>query len=256
MKKTLPITLFIALLISAISANCQSTGMDFECEECTGPSHHLYTELDQGNVVIIDYVMLNCAPCVLATTALNKIMTEYESKGRVKFYSFAFADYVNCDQMMAWKRNSYFTQPVFIKGGTQVTYYGGMGMPTIVVLGTNEHKVFFKGVGYTPEMDAQIRTAIDSALLYSPVGLEEVAGSDRFNAYPTVFTDNLNITTNKVPQQSEAVIFDASGRKVKSVSLPETGKTNVNTTDLSKGFYFVRLKSTGLSSESVKLIKE
>ncbi len=111
---------------------------------------------------------------------------------------------------------------MFSNGEEQVNYYGGMGMPTIVVVGTNEHKVFFKSIGYTSAIDDQIRQAIDSALLYNPSGVGEKIASDGFRIYPTLFTDRINIETGKEFNGAEIVIFDAYGRQV--LEIPRSGK--------------------------------
>lgn len=254
----LRLTLTIIFLLVFTLVKGQSVAMDFNQEECNGPSHHLFNELDEGKAIVLEFVMLNCAPCIVATKALDKIMSSYDEShpDRVELYSFGFLDSYNCDQMMAWRSNNNFTHHVFTGGEEQVSYYGGMGMPTIVVIGTGDHKVFFKSAGYTVELDNEIRAAIDSALMYDPTGVEEELGTDRFNAFPTIFTDKFHINTDNVPAGSEAVLYNIVGKKIKTYTVPATGRITVSGTELTKGLYFIRLQSTGLTSGSIRLIKQ
>lgn len=250
--------LTIILMVIVTLVNGQSVAMDFNQEECNGPSHHLYDELDEGKAIILEFVMLNCAPCIVGTKALDKIMSSYDEThpDRVELYSFGFLDSYTCEQMMAWINNNNFTHPVFTGGEQQVNYYGGMGMPTIVVIGRGDHKVFFKSAGYTAELDDEIRTAIDSALMYNPTGVEEKFGSDQFSAFPTMFTDNFHIDTDNVPVGSEAVLYNIVGKRIKTYTVPATGRITVSGAELTKGLYFIRLQSVGATSGSIRLIKQ
>ena len=90
MKKILFTTTAIFFIL--ISGKAQTTAMDFTQADCYGVDHHLYPELDAGNVIILEYMMLNCAPCVTATKAMEALAIPYEQShpGRVHIYSFAF----------------------------------------------------------------------------------------------------------------------------------------------------------------------
>lgn len=258
MKKVFQITFTIILLVMVSTVNSQTVAVDFNQDECNGPSHHLYDELDEGKVIILEFVMLNCAPCIVGTKALDKIKSSYNEThpDRVELYSFGFLDSYTCEQMLAWINNNNFTHPVFTGGEQQVSYYGGMGMPTIVVIGTGDHKVFFKSAGYTAELDDEIKAAIDSALMYNPTGVDEKFGSDQFNAFPTMFTDNFHIDTDNVPAGSEAVLYNIAGKRIKTYMVPASGRITVSGTELTNGMYFIRLQSAGATSGSIRLIKQ
>jgi thiol-disulfide isomerase/thioredoxin len=257
MKKfTLAFTLFSLLLISHTTVG-QATAMDVAQADCGDVSHHLYTELDAGKVVILDFVMLNCAPCIVGTNALENISSPYETShpGRVKIYSFGFLNSYTCEQLTAWRDNNSFTHPVFNNGEGQVAYYGGMGMPTIVVVGTNEHKVFFKSIGYTPSVDKAIKAAIDSALLYNPTGMAEEITGDRFSVYPTFFSDRIYIDGDESLSGHEILITDAFGREVMKGSIPPGGKMAVPSAGFAKGLYILRIKGEEGVSEGKKLFR-
>ncbi len=66
-------TIFILFIfLYSASVYSQATAMDVEQNDCDGAYHHLFAELDAGNVIILDYVMLNCAPCILGTQSSGK----------------------------------------------------------------------------------------------------------------------------------------------------------------------------------------
>lgn len=258
MKKLSTLLFILALLLLSINGFSQNTAMDVEQAECSGIPHHLFSELDAGNTIILEYVMLNCAPCIIGTKALESITAPYEAShpGRVHIYSFAFLNYYTCEQILAWKSDNNFTHPVFNNGEEQVSYYGGMGMPTIVVVGTNEHKVFFKSIGYTSALDDLIREAIDSSLLYNPTGVEEQIPTSSFKIYPTIFSDHLNVLTCKEIAGAELIIYDTFGRQVLASGVTESANLAVPVAGLTSGMYFARLKTKDGLSESIKIIKQ
>jgi hypothetical protein len=257
MKISTSLSTILFLVFFSLQAFSQTTAMDFTQDECEGNPHHLYTELDAGKVVILEYVMLNCAPCILGTQALESITKPYQSShpGRVQIYSFGFLNSYTCEQITAWKNDQEFSHAVFNNGEEQVAYYGGMGMPTIVVVGTNEHKVFYKSIGYLPSMDDAIRAALDSALLYNPTGVYEIISRDRLHVYPTVFSDRIHIEAGKELAGSEVQIIDTFGKVVLSGELPGSGSLALASGNLSKGVYFARIVGIKGISEGVKLIR-
>jgi hypothetical protein len=131
-----------------------------------------------------------------------------------------------------------------------------MGMPTIVVVGNNEHKVFYKSIGYTPAIDDLIREAIDSALLYNPTGINEKIPSGAFRIYPTLFSDQLYVETNMEYADAEMIIFDAFGRQVLIFHIPQGGWASIPVEGLSKGLYIARLKKNKGLSDGIRLIRQ
>ena len=256
MKNTVTLWILPVLSLLAFHVSSQSTAVDFEQAECEGASHHLFTELDAGNVVILEFVMLNCAPCIVGTKALESITAPYENShpGRVHIYSFGFLNSYTCDQILGWKNDNEFTHPVFDDGEEQVAYYGGMGMPTIVVVGTNEHKVFFQSIGYTPAIDDEIAQALDSALLYNPTGVGEKDPVSGFRIYPTLVSDHFNVEISEDISGSEILLFDSFGRAVLTSGISGTGRTSIPVTGLSKGLYIARIRQNNGLSGGTRLI--
>jgi thiol-disulfide isomerase/thioredoxin len=256
MKTILSLLLLPLLIFSIQNAHGQEFAMDFQQEDCEGISHQLFTELNAGKVVVLDFVMLNCAPCIVGTNALENIAGDYESShpGRVAIYSFGFLNSYTCEQLLAWKNDNSYIHPVFNNGEDQVDYYGGMGMPTIVVIGTDAHRVFFKSIGYTPSIDNKIREAIDTALLYSPTGINEMNNFSNFRIYPTLTNELIRVETGGGHPGAEFVLHDTFGRQVLSAPIHESGAQSFSLTGLASGVYFARIRDKDIWSEGIKLI--
>lgn len=147
-------------------------------KECiSGNEYDLYRILDSGYVIVQEYVMMNCRPCITAgkglSLVINKLRKEYP--GRIKFFQTVFEDQTSCDSVLAWRdRNGFMPDAVFTKGAEEVAYYGGMGMPTIVILGGGRrHKGYYNGYGYAPYDNYRIMQAIKRALHLSKSKFED-----------------------------------------------------------------------------------
>lgn len=256
MKNIHTLLILPLLFLLSFNARSQTTAIDFEQAECEGAFHHLFTELDAGNVVILEFVMLNCAPCIVGTKALESITAPYENShpGRVHIYSFGFLNSYTCDQILGWKNDNNFTHPVFNNGEDQVDYYGGMGMPTIVVVGTNDHKVFYKSIGYTPAIDDEIKQALDSALLYNPTGVGEKDAISRFKIYPTIASDHFYIEAGEELSGSEIILYDTFGREMLITRLTEQERILISLEGLASGLYIARIRQNNVLSDGTRLI--
>ncbi len=255
--------LITTLVLLSAQSFAQDVAMDFTRTSCNGTEHHLFDDLEDGNVVVLEFVMLNCAPCIVATNALKTLTAPYETThpGRVRIYTFAYLDLYTCDQIMAWANVNSFSQEVFSMGEEQVTYYGGMGMPTIVILGNNSHKVYYKTAGYVPSLDTQITGAIDLALSESTLGLEEGIRDLNFKVYPSLFTDKLILESGVLEGEYTAEIYNSVGHKIQSLTVNTNERVTLTTSDYAAGIYFLRLRPLTANtsviggSKTFKLVK-
>lgn len=250
--------LILTIAISSLNLTGQNTALDFTRTDCDGTEHHLFSELDEGKVVILDFVMLGCAPCIWATRNLDTIVQAYESTypGRVKLYALSYESSHTCEQMAAWRTDGGFPGvSIFTDGAQQISYYGGMGMPTIVITGGMDHKVFYNGYGYTPAHDTAIIAAIDSALNYSASGVWEGIPALP-NVYPTVFSDHIYADFQRKDHATEFVLADITGKIVLKQDVTGLDVCRMSTGHLPPGFYFGYLKGDGANSPAVKLIRK
>jgi hypothetical protein len=133
-----------------------------------GREYDLYSQMDSGFVIVHEYVMMSCRPCITAGKGLEKIVNSMRKlhPGRIKYFQTVFEDETDAATMKKWVKDNGFTpDAVFIKGATEVAFYGGMGMPTILVLGGGKrHKGYYKRLGYSPRDNGVIIKAVRRAL--------------------------------------------------------------------------------------------
>jgi hypothetical protein len=133
-----------------------------------GMEYDLYSQMDSGFVIVHEYVMMSCRPCITAGKGLEKIVNSMRKlhPGRIKYFQTVFEDETDAATMKKWVKDNGFTpDAVFIKGAKEVAFYGGMGMPTILVLGGGKrHKGYYKRLGYSPRDNGVIIKAVRRAL--------------------------------------------------------------------------------------------
>lgn len=244
--------LFFILLLSFIinaqlKAQTPTTAYDFNMNDCNGKMHHLFGELDSGNVVIMEFFMLSCSPCIVAGHSLDAMVTPLKKKygEKVRFYQIGFTKSYTCTQIQNWVNTNGFANSVpFDSGDVQVAYYGGMGMPTIAVVGGEKHDVLFTSMDFKPNTDtATISAAIHT--FFNPSGIHSNASlTSSVSIYPNPTSGSLILSMN-VEKSGTLSLFlsDVEGRKV--IDLPlETIKAGAwNKTlalpPLKDGIYFL-----------------
>jgi hypothetical protein len=221
MRTTATLLIATSLMTGAMA---QTTGLDFTANDCAGVSHQLFADLDAGNAVIIDLVMMNCQPCVTASHAItDNVIPNVSDPLRVKFYSIGYTNSITCTQMNNWRNTNAFTHEVFAGMSAQTTYYGGMGMPTIIVLGGGSgHTVYYNELGYATADDQDLIDAINDALAGATSVSEAPLGE--VSIHPNPATDVLTISGS----WSTVRVMDLSGRVVLTSQLLN-GKLDVET---------------------------
>lgn len=191
------LSLVIILGISNFSANAQMTEEDVphthnyvfpksdiyntrkwaKAECVSGSNVDLFNVLDSGYVIVHEYIMVNCRPCITAGKGLSYVIDNLKKEypGRIKFFQTVYEDETSCDSMVSWvSQHSFKPDGVFVKGAEEVAFYGGMGMPTIVVLGGGmRHKGYYKKQGYSPRDNSYLITAIKRAIKLSKNKFEQ-----------------------------------------------------------------------------------
>lgn len=235
--------LLISVLISiSLLSNTQVTdAADWTKTDCDGTEHDLFTELDAGNVVIMELVMLDgCMPCITAANLMQPIIDQYNAnyENRVKWYTMGYNDTYACEALITWKSdNEINCAAQFEEGADQIDYYGGMGMPTIVVVGRNTHQVYFNKFGFIPADTIAFADAIEYALgIAEPVAIEDKE-VDLPSLSPNPAIDNIQI--NGLRSENFTIhILNSSGAKVFTTTAPQT---SIDVSYLPSGVYFVQI---------------
>ncbi len=227
--------LTVLSLAFVVVSSAQNSAHDFTPDDCSGVPHHLFSELDANYAVVLDMVMMNCPDCAPATVAIAQdVIPNTIDPSRVKFYSIGFDDMITCPEITAWATDGGVDHPVFAGMTAQTDYYGGMGMPTIVVLGGGAaHTVYYHHLGYAVGLNGIIADAIDQALSEAN-GVQEV-GSKGISVSPDPAIDLLTIAGTN---WTNAQVVDVQGRIL--LERPVIGG-RLDVSSLYTGVYVMRL---------------
>ncbi|HET7819858.1 MAG TPA: T9SS type A sorting domain-containing protein [Bacteroidia bacterium] len=244
-------TPFLALILIGTTIKAQTTAMDFTMNDCNGKMHHLFNELDSQNVVIMEFFMLSCTPCIVAGNALEAMLPHLKNSygNKVRFYHFGFTNSYTCPQITNWVSTNGYTSVPFDSGGVQVAYYGGMGMPTIAVVAGSSHQVLWltdQNIAFATSDTTIISNAIshflDSVLANVP---NKPSIISNISTYPNPASDKLSISLNT----EKTGILRLSLMSIEGKKIVELSNENIRTGSWSKtlpipelesGLYFLR----------------
>ena len=198
--------------------NAQVTAMDFQRMDCNGNMQHLYADLDAGNAVILEFFMQNCTPCINAGNKLEMMKSDLltEFPGKVKSYAIGYTNSYSCASNLNWVTSNGFTSIPMDSGATQVAYYGGFGMPTIVILGGTDHRVLGSAyIGFTTSDTTQMASDI-RAFLSTPTGTDPgLEATGGISLYPNPTRGDISLSLNAAePGSLSMEVMDLAGRKV------------------------------------------
>ena len=247
------IILSLLILFTLSGLNAQSTAFDWTRTACsTTESVHLFNELDAGKVVVLDFVMVpNCGWCIWASRYLRNVVEPFEQShpDRVKVYTIGFQNSYTCQQLLDWKNQfNLHADAVFSGDSTEVNYYGGMGMPTVVVVGGSSHQVFYNHQGLLESDTANVSSAIQQALLAvsavnSPVDLLRnglLVSPNPASGEVMVRLDDSSQNDWNTPIE----LLDYNGRILSAVHPGMDGSARLSTENLTAGVYIIRYRTS------------
>lgn len=247
MKKNL--LLLSILLLSAAGTQAQ-TATNFTCNDCSGVSHDLFSELNAGKVIVLDWVM-PCASCVGPSVTAYNMVQGYQSSHPNQVYFYMADDYANtaCPSLNSWANGINILESTwsrrFVNADIDMYDYGSPGMPKIVVLGGVNHTVFYNAnntVNSTAMQNA-INLALSSTGIAAP---EAVATSLKVQPNPSSEQTTIKFGLSK-QMMATIDLYDMKGKKVREVlnTTLAGGEQNIplDVRKLSKGTYLVHLKA-------------
>ena len=254
MKKYILKSLLV-LFVANISF-AQTTATDFITDDCSGITHNLFDSLDDGNVIVIAWVM-PCGPCATYTLPAYSAVQSFSSSnpGQVRFYLADDFANTTCATLTSWgNTNNMPLNSTFSSSSISMSNYGTNGMPKVVVLGGVDHHIYFNEndnkINFT---DVQI--AIDSALNSFVSSTTYLESTFSLNIFPNPAQDKLTVNYNL--NKNEEIVFeiiDLLGKKIKSLLVSNSLSENIIDLDISKipsGNYILQCH-TSEGTESLK----
>ncbi len=251
--------LVIFIFLHFFQLNAQTTATDFDAGDCSGNPHHLFSELDSDKVVVIDFVM-PCGSCLNPSRTVYNIINIFKTSypGRILFYlSDGFGSH-KCDTLIVWAANNHIDTNTIIISTASLTSlnYGTAGMPKIVVLGGQNHHIYFNQNDDASGDSLGLSMAIDSALHANDAVFENGINNFSLNLFPNPVRNKAKISYSlKEASDIKIEIYSADNEKLfSSINKKVTTGKHESEIDLEKyasGNYLLKI-SSGKGSSSYK----
>lgn len=241
--------------------NSQTTAMNFSGPDCSGNNVDLFSDLDAGKAVMLIFYMPNCGSCPPVASKMQTMANNINSThpGLVKAYAFPYQNSTTCAYSAGWVTNN--NLPLFQamdSGAAQVAYYGGFGMPTVVLLGGSNHDVLFVTQDFNTSDTTTMR---DLILTNFTAGLPEQTIVQNFSAYPNPASDLLNLSFEAL-QGAELFLqlTDLSGKTVLTFDKEKLNKgiieKQIDLSGLPVGTYLLNLQmNETLITEKIHVVR-
>lgn len=259
MRSIFTLILFATLSKASFS---QTTAMNFNGNDCNGNAVNIFSDLDAGKAVVLFYYMPNCSTCIPPANAIQKMANKINSAcpGMVKGYANSYLNSTTCVYTASWvtSNNLTFYTPIGGTGADEVAYYGGFGMPTVVLLGGTNHDVIWSTQNWQNSDTTIMRDYI--LAMNCSVGLEENQDGQSFNVYPNPSYDQAEVSFNMIQSQSYSIaMFDVVGKLVYQSSelAAENGavKRTIDVSNLPEGSYTVEVNINGVRTNRRLVVK-
>lgn len=239
-----------ALMFTLTISKAQQSAMQFTGLDCNNNNVDLYADLDAGKAVVLFYYMANCGSCPPPAQQIqamaNNIMNTFP--GAVKGYAFPFTNATTCTYSSSWVTNNGLTMYTPMdSGAVQVAYYGGFGMPTVVLVGGIDHHVMWSTQSFVSSDTTIMRDSILGML--AQVGIRDLNSNvSEVSVFPNPANENVSVTMTV--SQSAAIkveVVNILGEVVKTAYNNNTNsgvlKTDIATNSFSNGVYFIRVSA-------------
>lgn len=246
------LTLIVALMFTVLITKAQ-TAYQFSGPDCDGNMHDLYADLDAGKAVFLHFYMPSCSACPPPAQEIQAMASVINAShpGMVVGYAFPFQNSTNCAYSSSWVSSNGLSAlyAPMDSGAYQVAYYGGFGMPTVVLLGGTDHRVMFSTLSYSSSDTTIMRDSILALLNATGVNeLPEAVAS--FTAFPNPASNNISVSVNlKRATHLSLELTDVAGKQVAAVASENSSghlfTKNIDVAALPDGNYLLRLSADG-----------
>lgn len=241
-------------MASSFSNAQQTTAMDFTMDDCNGNMHNLFTTLDSNEVVVMEYFM-TCSSCIDAGHKIESMLVPLHAQfpGKINWYQFAYVNAYDCTTVNDFVTTNGFTSVPFDSGEYMVAYYGGFGMPTVVVVAGPNHDVLFTDIGFSTGDTTIMANAIRAFYGVGNAVSSIHENENSLSVFPNPATDEINIQL-ALSQNSlvHLELIDLTGRVVAEIyngsSTEKILQKQFTVSDFSNGTYLLKAVVNGKTS--------
>lgn len=261
MKKLTAVIAFIIIGLTMPAQTTLTNAVDFTVTDLEGNSHNLFSILNSGKYVCIDFFFTTCGPCQATVPYYKQAYQNYGcNQHEVFFISVDMGD--NNAQCAAFE-TTFLGGPAGYPvisgtdggGDAVVTAYGINAFPTYILIAPNQAIV---EQDMWPIADASTFTSYFSAHQLNqnpcPTGIVNPENLMQANLFPNPATNTLNVNS-LLPVQSYSV-YDVAGRQILGAQIAQPAEqVAIDIHEIPSGMYFIVLNSEGTSSR-LKFNKE
>ncbi|MBK7271136.1 MAG: T9SS type A sorting domain-containing protein [Flavobacteriales bacterium] len=253
MKRTL---LPITVLAFSVNAMAQfGTAPDFTVTDINSASHHLYSWLNAGKVVVVDASATWCGPCwsLHQSHALENLYNNYGPNGtdqlRILFYEAdASTTMADLQGLTGSTQGDWLTgtsYPVVNESAPlslSSSVWWPLGFPTVSLIRPSDKEIVEDMWNFTY---AQMVNSINQIITLAAVGIAEEGDLlSSVSLYPVPVADVLNVDLSAAKGTIDnLVITDATGRVVGNVAVGNDQRVEMNVAAYEAGVYFVSLRA-------------
>ena len=245
MKKFYLLLVVLCIFTKILS---QTTATDFTVNDCDGNTHHLFSELNSGKVVVIARVM-PCPPCATHAISAYSSSLNFETShpNRVKYYLVDDFANTTCSSLSSWaSSNGLGSTTMFSDAAISMTDYGQIGMPKVVVVGGANHKIYFNKNSSTQGISDSISLALQAN------NINDFLSEIDIELFPNPSSDFLNISYSLTSTSAFKIeLFNMIGQRaiepINILNSSSNGTYKLNVSELSNGTYFMKYSSDDIS---------
>ena len=245
MKKFYLLLVVLCIFTKILS---QTTATDFTVNDCDGNTHHLFSELNSGKVVVIAWVM-PCPPCATHAISAYSSSLNFETShpNRVKYYLVDDFANTTCSSLSSWaSSNGLGSTTMFSDAAISMTDYGQIGMPKVVVVGGANHKIYFNKNSSTQGISDSISLALQAN------NINDFLSEIDIELFPNPSSDFLNISYSLTSTSAFKIeLFNMIGQRaiepINILNSSSNGTYKLNVSELSNGTYFMKYSSDDIS---------
>lgn len=251
----------LVLLFSVRFYTAQTTltaAVDFTVTDTGGNTINLFSLLNSGKYVCLDFFFVTCVPCQVTSPYFKQTCSNYGCNTQDVF--FMSVDYSNTNtQVLSYEQtylngNAGYPEISGIEGGGNSvnSIYGISQYPTFILIAPN-HQII--------ETDMwPINSAADFTTYFNNHALNQKSClvtsinknilPEDFIFYPNPAKNEVNLTFNEIEKQT-ITLTDLLGKELMQKET-ESSSYKLNITDINSGIYFLSVKNA--SGEKLKKI--
>ena len=236
-----------------------TTAVDFTVTDTQGNSHNLFTYLNAGKYVCIDFFYKDCPACVTTTPYLQTTFQHFGcNEGDLIILAISSQD--NDATLSSYANTNGFAFPFISSstgGGSSVhSTYGISATPTFILIAPNKNIV---ERDMWPLANAQaLISKISSNGVQAQACTSNIDENFKFeiNTYPNPVENVFNVIASNI-NQIQFEVIDILGKTVMMESQNSNdGQFTIDMSSLKSGLYFVRYSNKHEIIGSSKIVKK